>query len=145
MCIRDSAEGVVTEILGHADDPGVDILSVALQFALPTEFPDAVMKQIKNIDPDKIDESLIAGREDLRDVLTVTIDGDDSKDFDDAVSIEKTEKGYTLGVHIADVTEYVTENSPLDKEALKRGTSVYLVDRVIPVSYTHLSVNVYLI
>lgn len=129
---RSNAEGVVTEILGHADDPGVDILSVALQFDLPTEFPDAVMKQIKNIDPDKIDESLISGREDLRDVLTVTIDGDDSKDFDDAVSIEKTEKGYTLGVHIADVTEYVTENSPLDKEALKRGTSVYLVDRVIP-------------
>ena len=130
---RSNAEGIVTEILGHASDPGVDILSVALQYDLPTEFPDSVMKQIKNIDPDKIDEKLIAGREDLRDLLTVTIDGDDSKDFDDAVSIEKKEDGtFTLWVHIADVTEYVTERSPLDKEALKRGTSVYLVDRVIP-------------
>lgn len=130
---RSNAEGIITEILGHADDPGVDILSVAMQFDLPTEFPEAVMRQIKDIDPDKIDESLIKDREDLRDVLTVTIDGDDSKDYDDAVSIDKHEDGtYTLGVHIADVTEYVKENSPLDKEALKRGTSVYLVDRVIP-------------
>ena len=130
---KSSAEGIVTEILGHADDPGVDILSVALQFDLPTEFPDSVLRQIKKIDPDKIDESIICGREDMRDILTVTIDGDDSKDFDDAVSIKKNDDGtFTLGVHIADVTEYVKEGSPLDREALKRGTSVYLVDRVIP-------------
>lgn len=126
-------EGVITEIIGHINDPGVDILSVIKQFDLPESFPEDVMKQIESIDPDKIDERLIEGRDDYRDILTVTIDGDDSKDFDDAVSIQKLDNGnYLLGVHIADVTEYVKENSPLDKEALKRGTSIYLVDRVIP-------------
>lgn len=130
---KTNAEGVVTEIIGHIDDPGVDILSVIKQFDLPEEFPDDVIKQIENIDPDKIDEKSTIGREDFRDVLTVTIDGDDSKDFDDAVSVEKLNNGnYLLGVHIADVTEYVTEGSPLDKEALRRATSIYLVDRVIP-------------
>ena len=114
-------------------NPGVDILSVIKQFDLPESFPEDVMKQIESIDPDKIDERLVEGRDDYRDILTVTIDGDDSKDFDDAVSIQKLDNGnYLLGVHIADVTEYVKENSPLDKEALKRGTSIYLVDRVIP-------------
>ena len=126
-------EGVITEIIGHINDPGVDILSVIKQFDLPESFPEDVMKQIESIDPDKIDERLVEGRDDYRDILTVTIDGDDSKDFDDAVSVQKLDNGnYLLGVHIADVTEYVKENSPLDKEALKRGTSIYLVDRVIP-------------
>lgn len=126
-------EGTITEIIGHINDPGVDIMSIIKQFDLPGEFPDDVLKQIENIDSDKIDEKSLVGREDFRNIQTVTIDGDDSKDFDDAVSIEKLENGnYLLGVHIADVTEYVTENSPLDKEALKRATSIYLVDRVIP-------------
>lgn len=130
---RTNPEGVITEIIGHINDPGVDILSVIKQFDLPESFPEDVMKQIESIDPDKIDERLVEGRDDYRDILTVTIDGDDSKDFDDAVSIQKLDNGnYLLGVHIADVTEYVKENSPLDKEALKRGTSIYLVDRVIP-------------
>lgn len=128
-----NAEGVVTEIIGHINDPGVDILSIIKQFELPGEFPDDVKRQIEKIDPDNIDERLLAGREDYRNVQTVTIDGDDSKDFDDAVSVKRLDNGgYELGVHIADVTEYVTEGSPLDKEALKRATSIYLVDRVIP-------------
>ncbi len=130
---KSNPEGVVTEILGHIDDPGVDILSIIKQFDLPEDFPDDVKKQIENIDPDKIDEAALIGREDFRGMQTVTIDGDDSKDFDDAVSVKRLDNGnYELGVHIADVTEYVTENSPLDKEALKRATSIYLVDRVIP-------------
>lgn len=128
-----NAEGVVTEIIGHINDPGVDILSIIKQFELPGEFPDDVKRQIEKIDPDNIDERLLAGREDYRNVQTVTIDGNDSKDFDDAVSVKRLDNGgYELGVHIADVTEYVTEGSPLDKEALKRATSIYLVDRVIP-------------
>lgn len=130
---KSNAEGIVTEIIGHINDPGVDIMSIIRQFELPGEFPDDVKKQIESIDPDIIDEKSMIGRDDYRDVLTVTIDGDDSKDFDDAVSIKILDNGnYELGVHIADVTEYVTENSPLDKEALKRATSIYLVDRVIP-------------
>lgn len=130
---KNNPEGIVTEIIGHINDPGVDILSVIKQFELPEGFPDDVMKQIEGIDPDKIDPKAIEGREDFRQVQTVTIDGDDSKDFDDAVSVKRLENGnFELGVHIADVTEYVTEGSPLDKEALKRGTSIYLVDRVIP-------------
>lgn len=130
---KSSAEGVVTEIIGHINDPGVDIMSIIKQFELPGDFPDDVKKQIESIDPDVIDENLTVGRDDYRDILTVTIDGDDSKDFDDAVSVKVLDNGnYELGVHIADVTEYVTENSPLDKEALRRATSIYLVDRVIP-------------
>lgn len=130
---KSNAEGIVTEIIGHINDPGVDIISIIRQFELPGEFPDDVKKQIESIDPDIIDEKSMIGRDDYRDILTVTIDGDDSKDFDDAVSIKILDNGnYELGVHIADVTEYVTENSPLDKEALKRATSIYLVDRVIP-------------
>ncbi len=130
---KNNPEGVITEILGHADDPGVDILSIIKQFDLPEDFPDDVKKQIESIDSDKIDEAAIIGREDFRSVQTVTIDGDDSKDFDDAVSVKRLDNGnYELGVHIADVTEYVTENSPLDREALNRATSIYLVDRVIP-------------
>ncbi|MBR5467618.1 MAG: ribonuclease R [Firmicutes bacterium] len=127
-----SPEGIITEIIGHIDDPGVDILSVIKQFDLPIEFPDEVFEQIEGIGLDVKEEEL-QGRTDFRKMVTVTIDGDDSKDFDDAVSLEMMPNGnYKLGVHIADVTHYVTEGSPLDEEALERGTSVYLVDRVIP-------------
>lgn len=127
-----SPEGEITEVIGYIDDPGVDILSVIKQFDLPLEFPQEVMEQIENIHLEVLPEET-EGREDLRDWVTVTIDGDDSKDFDDAVSLEMTDNGnYRLGVHIADVTHYVTEGSPLDEEALERGTSYYLVDRVIP-------------
>ncbi len=125
-------EGVITEILGHINDPGVDILSVIKRYELPVEYPEAVYKQIENMELD-INEEELARRKDLRDILTITIDGEDAKDLDDAVSIEKLENGnFRLGVHIADVSHYVREGSALDEEALKRGTSVYLVDRVIP-------------
>ncbi len=126
------AEGEVIEILGHKDDPGVDILSIIRQFDLPMDYPEDVYEQTEDM-PEDITEAEIEGREDLRNIQTVTIDGDDSKDFDDAVSLDILENGnFLLGVHIADVSHYVTEGSPLDKEAYKRGTSVYLVDRVIP-------------
>ena len=124
-------EGRVLEILGHVIDPGVDILSVIKAYGLPEEYPDDVMKQIENI-PDEVEEKEKAGRADFRDLQTVTIDGEDAKDLDDAITISKEGNMYHLGVHIADVSQYVTEASPLDKEALKRGTSIYLVDRVIP-------------
>ena len=124
-------EGRITEVIGHIDDPGTDIMSIVKAYDLPEEFPDGVKKQLKSI-PDEVDEKDKAGRTDLRDVVMVTIDGEDSKDLDDAVSLTKDGDMYHLGVHIADVSHYVTENSALDKEALKRGTSVYLVDRVIP-------------
>ena len=124
-------EGVVTEIIGHVNDPGTDILSIVRAYGLPEEFPDSVMKQVERI-PDQIDGKEMQGRLDLRSLQTVTIDGEDAKDLDDAITISKKDGIYTLGVHIADVTHYVTENSPLDEEALRRGTSVYLVDRVIP-------------
>lgn len=126
------AEGEVIEILGHKDDPSVDILSIIRQFDLPVDYPEDVYEQTEDM-PEDITEAEIEGREDLRNIQTVTIDGDDSKDFDDAVSLDILENGnFLLGVHIADVSHYVTEGSPLDKEAYKRGTSVYLVDRVIP-------------
>ena len=124
-------EGVITSILGHMNDPGVDILSIVKAYGLPEEFPPEVMAQLKEI-PDAVREEDKAGRKDLRDLPTVTIDGEEAKDLDDAITLEKTEQGYRLGVHIADVTHYVREGSPLDREALKRGTSVYLTDRVIP-------------
>ena len=125
-------EGVITEILGHVNDPGVDILSIIKAYGLPEGFPDEVMVQVAGI-PDEVEEEEKKNRLDLRHLQTVTIDGEDAKDLDDAISISKeNDDHYTLGVHIADVSHYVTENSPLDKEALKRGTSVYLVDRVIP-------------
>ena len=128
-------EGRIVEILGHINDPGVDILSVVRAYGLPEEFPEDVMAQAGRI-PDTVPEKDKAGRLDLRNVQMVTIDGEDAKDLDDAVSLEKEtgEQGvrYRLGVHIADVSHYVTEGSPLDREALKRSTSVYLVDRVIP-------------
>lgn len=124
-------EGKVTEILGHMNDPGVDIISVIMAYNLPVEFPEEVMRQVEAVQ-DEISEKDLAGRKDIRNLQTVTIDGEDAKDLDDAITISKEGSLYRLGVHIADVSHYVTENSPLDKEAVKRGTSVYLVDRVIP-------------
>lgn len=124
-------EGVVTEIIGHINDPGTDIMSIVKAYDLPVEFPENVMESLKSI-PDEVDGSDMAGRVDCRHLQTVTIDGEDAKDLDDAITIEEENGIFRLGVHIADVSHYVTEKSPLDKEALKRGTSVYLVDRVIP-------------
>lgn len=124
-------EGRITEILGHINDPGTDVISIVKAYDLPVEFPDMVMRQAERT-PEEPDAKDYAGRKDLRGWMTVTIDGDDAKDLDDAITLRKTEDGYELGVHIADVSEYVTEHSPLDEEALTRGTSVYLVDRVIP-------------
>lgn len=126
-----SPEGVITEILGHRNDPGVDIMSIIKAYGVPTEFEDKVLKQATNVAKD-VSEADMAGRLDLRNVPMVTIDGEDSKDLDDAISLEMDGENYKLGVHIADVTNYVQENSALDVEAKKRGTSVYLVDRVIP-------------
>ncbi|TYP69180.1 ribonuclease R [Paenibacillus methanolicus] len=131
---RSAAEGEIIEILGHKDDPGVDILSIIRKHGLPESFPDDVMAEAEAA-PDTITEEEIIsqGRRDLRNKVIVTIDGEDAKDLDDAVNIERLENGnYVLGVHIADVGYYVTEKSALDQEAYRRGCSVYLVDRVIP-------------
>ncbi len=124
-------EGKVTEILGHINDPGVDILSIVKGFGLPTEFDEKVLNQAFAIG-DEVSEADMAGREDLRSWPMVTIDGEDTKDIDDAVSLSRDGDDYILGVHIADVSNYVQYRSALDREALKRGTSVYLVDTVIP-------------
>lgn len=127
-----SATGVIIKILGHKNDPGVDILSIIYQHEIPPEFPDEVLKEAARI-PDEITEEDLAGRRDLRNETIVTIDGADAKDLDDAVTVTKNEDGtYKLGVHIADVSYYVKEGSLIDQEAYKRGTSVYLADRVIP-------------
>ena len=137
---RKNPEGKVIEILGHINDPGVDILSIVKAYGLPESYPQEVMDEVSEV-PEALDEAMIMeelakGRVDLRDVPMVTIDGEDAKDLDDAVSVSKEIADgrvlYHLGVHIADVTHYVKEKSALDQEALKRGTSVYLVDRVIP-------------
>ncbi|GGH76008.1 ribonuclease R [Pullulanibacillus pueri] len=129
---RKSAEGQVIAILGHKNDPGVDILSIIHKFNIPTEFPDEVIAEAKAA-PEEISPEEISGRRDLRNETIVTIDGEDAKDLDDAVAVTKLDNGnYKLGVHIADVSYYVKEDSELDKEAFNRGTSVYLVDRVIP-------------
>ena len=125
-------EGKVLEIIGHKNDPGVDILSIIYKYNINTVFPDEVKEEVSNINMEVLPEEL-KGRRDLRDQVIFTIDGDDTKDIDDAISIEKFASGhYKLGVHIADVSYYVKEGSPLDNEAMERGTSVYLVDRVIP-------------
>ena len=124
-------EGKITEILGHVNDPGVDIMSIVKGYELPIEFSEKIMHQVERV-ASEVSEADMAGRRDLRDVQMVTIDGEDAKDLDDAVSLTKNGTQYQLGVHIADVTNYVQENSALDWEARERGTSVYLVDRVIP-------------
>lgn len=129
---QNSAEGEVVEILGHKNDPGVDILSIIHKHNIEIEFPEAVLDQAENV-KETIDEKDLAGRVDRRDKTIVTIDGADAKDLDDAVRVEQLANGnYLLGVYIADVSYYVEEGSPIDEEAYKRGTSVYLVDRVIP-------------
>ncbi len=124
-------EGKIVEILGSVNDPGVDIMSIVKGYDLPTEFPEKVMRQAQNV-ANEVSDADISGRRDLRAVQMVTIDGEDAKDLDDAVSLSMEDGLYKLGVHIADVTNYVQENSALDWEAKSRGTSVYLVDRVIP-------------
>ncbi len=125
-------EGEIIEILGHINDPGVDILSIIREYDLPVDFPEDVYKQIENLEMEVLQKDR-EGREDFTGYKTVTIDGEDAKDLDDAISLDILENGnFLLGVHIADVSHYVRENTPLDKEAYKRGTSVYLVDRVIP-------------
>lgn len=129
---RAAAEGEIIEILGHKDDPGVDILSIIRKYQLPEAFNEEVMLEAEKA-PDTIDDSELEGRRDLRSKRIVTIDGEDAKDLDDAVNVERLANGnYLLGVHIADVSYYVRENSALDREAYNRGCSVYLVDRVIP-------------
>ena len=129
---RRNPEGKVIEILGHINDPGVDILSVIRRYELAVEFPEEVYAEIEHLGTE-VAEADKKGREDLRDLLTITIDGADAKDLDDAVSLKRLGNGnFELGVHIADVSHYVRENTALDKEAYARGTSVYLVDRVIP-------------
>ena len=133
------AGGRVVEILGYADEPGVDIVSVIRNHKLREEFPEEVVKEAETIPPGVTADAVI-GRRDLRSLKMVTIDNEDAKDLDDAVSLEKLDNGhYRLGVHIADVSYYVKEGSELDKEALKRGTSVYLADRVLPMLPPELS------
>ena len=128
---RKKPEGKIVEILGHVNDPGTDILSLVRAYGLPEQFPEEVLREAGQA-PD-VSEGDLAGRLDLRDLPTVTIDGEDAKDLDDAVTLEMNSGGnYILGVHIADVSHYVREGSALDAEAFRRGCSVYLVDRVIP-------------
>lgn len=124
-------EGKVVEIIGHVNDPGTDIMSLVRAYGFPVEFSEKILNQAERVAKD-VTPADMAGRMDLRSWQTVTIDGEDAKDLDDAVTLTKNGEFYELGVHIADVTNYVQEHSALDVEALKRGTSVYLVDRVIP-------------
>ncbi|EGQ3956783.1 TPA: ribonuclease R [Staphylococcus pseudintermedius] len=127
-----SPEGQISAILGHKNDPGVDILSIIYQHGIEIEFPDDVLKEAENV-PETIQPDELKGRRDLRDELAITIDGADAKDLDDAIAVKKLDNGNTeLTVSIADVSYYVTEGSALDREAYDRATSVYLVDRVIP-------------
>jgi ribonuclease R len=129
---RRNPEGRVVEVLGHKDDVGTDILSIIREYKLPERFPEEVIKEARSI-PKEITEQDLGAREDLRNIKVVTIDSEDAKDLDDAISIKKTENGtYKLGVHIADVSHYVKPNKAIDREAMERGCSVYLVDRVIP-------------
>ena len=124
-------EGKIVEIIGHVNDPGTDILSIVMDMNIRTEFPEKVLNQAVRVGKD-VSEADRAGRLDIREWQMVTIDGEDAKDLDDAVSLTKEGENYRLGVHIADVTNYVQERSALDREAFERGTSVYLADRVIP-------------
>ena len=136
--LRHKPEGIIVEILGFPSDPGVDVTSIVRTFGIPTSFPDEVMSEAESLNVPVAKKDL-KNRLDLRDEVMVTIDGDDSKDLDDAVSLSRDGENYILGVHIADVSAYVTDKSPLDVEARRRGTSVYLVDRVIPMLPTSLS------
>ena len=131
-------EGKIVEVLGHINSPGVDILSIVKQFELPTEFSEDVQAEARRVNQ-QVEESEVGNRLDLRHLQTVTIDSEDALDLDDAITLEKTGEYYRLGVHIADVCHYVREDSLLDKEALNRGTSVYLADRVIPMLPVELS------
>ncbi|HHU29015.1 TPA: ribonuclease R [bacterium] len=136
---QDYIEVRVVEVLGHKNDPGVDILSVVKEYQVPYEFPTPVLDEARNVKDTVLEEEL-EGRKDFRGRLIVTIDGDDSKDFDDAVEVILNDDGtYYLGVHIADVSYYVKENSLIDLEALSRGNSIYLADRVIPMLPFNLS------
>ncbi len=124
-------EGEIVEVLGPSDKPGVDIESIIRKFDLPTKFPENVLTAARSFPPE-VPSSAARGREDCRGTLVVTIDPDDARDFDDAINVEKTKDGWKLTVHVADVSHYVTPGTPLDHEAYKRGNSVYLPDRVIP-------------
>ncbi|HXP34199.1 MAG TPA: ribonuclease R [Chthoniobacterales bacterium] len=132
-------EGEIVEVLGAAAAPGIDMLSIIRKYDLPTQFPKAVLDESNRI-PQSVEQKLLQGREDLRDQFIVTIDPDDARDFDDAINVEKIDNdGWRLGVHIADVSAYVTPESTLDREARRRGNSVYLPDRVIPMLPERLS------
>lgn len=136
-CERGDCRGTIVEVLGDYGNNDVRMLTVLKQYGLSQTFPDNVIKEVEplpvNPDPAAVEKEIAGGRHDLRDLLTITIDGEDAKDLDDAISIEKLNNGnFKLYVHIADVSNYVREGTPLDMEAFKRGTSVYLVDRVIP-------------
>lgn len=122
---------VIKEVLGHVDDPGMDIQTLLLNHQIPLKFPEEVIQQVQSMTL-RVQENELQGRVDYRKHTIVTIDGEDAKDFDDAIDLDETANGYILDVHIADVSAYVTERSPLDEEAKKRGTSVYVVDRVVP-------------
>ena len=136
---KNKAEGTIVEILGNINEAGVDMLSLIKEYKLPNEFPPAVLEEIANI-PEEITENGIKNRVDLRNEEIFTIDGEDAKDLDDAVNVIKNDDGtFTLGVHIADVSYYVKSGSKIDKEAIKRGTSIYMMDRVIPMLPKELS------
>src|SRR5436853_5780963 len=133
-------EGEIIEVLGAASAPGIDMLSIIRKYDLPTQFPKAVLDEANRIPP-SVEQKLIQGRDDLRDQFIVTIDPDDARDFDDAINVEKIDNndGWRLSVHIADVSAYVTPDNALDREARRRGNSVYLPDRVIPMLPERLS------
>ena len=128
---KNEITGRITKVLGYPDDPGIEIETIALEYGFKVEFSAETEKELEQI-PDEVKESELKNRRDFTDLNVITIDGDDSKDFDDAVYLEKINDNYKLYVFIADVAHYVKEGSPLDKDAYKRGTSVYLADRVIP-------------
>lgn len=131
--------GVIKQTIGHKDEPGIEILTIVHKYGIPSEFPEEVIEESEKV-PDTIDEKDLEGRRDLRNDVVITIDGADAKDLDDAVAVKKLENGnFHLGVHIADVSHYVKEDSAMDKEAFERGTSTYLTDRVIPMLPQRLS------
>lgn len=131
--------GIVKQTIGHKDEPGIEILTIVHKYGIPSEFPEEVLEESENV-PDTISEDDLNGRRDLREDVIITIDGADAKDLDDAVVVKKLDNGnFHLGVHIADVSHYVKEDSPMDQEAFERGTSTYLTDRVIPMLPQRLS------